>query len=266
MCDSNEMYQRLFNDAPVAYHVIDREGKIVCVNRFECELLGYPPDRMLGRPVWEFVSPDQRDDSREAVRRKLAGLQPLERFERTYQQRSGSPVVFEIHENRVEEHARLVGIRSAMIDITQQKELESRLRSTQEWLHGTLRSVPEPLIAIDAAGMITFANAAASSLTGWPAEDAIGRDLADVLPVVDRSDNTPMEFLMTRLLREGMIRDLSGTKALVGRCGVATLIELSCSAIVGEDAVVLGAVLTFRRAAQAWGACGEEEPTAGGRG
>jgi PAS domain-containing protein len=39
---SEERFRQLFEEAPVAYHEIDREGLITRVNRAECELLGYP--------------------------------------------------------------------------------------------------------------------------------------------------------------------------------------------------------------------------------
>ena len=63
-------YRSLFEDAPIAYHEIDRTGAIRAVNRAECELLGYLRGELIGKPVWELVSPEQREASRAAVARK----------------------------------------------------------------------------------------------------------------------------------------------------------------------------------------------------
>ena len=39
------------------------EGRIVSVNRTECEILGYSREEMLGRPIVDFVSEDQRESA-----------------------------------------------------------------------------------------------------------------------------------------------------------------------------------------------------------
>ena len=69
--------RELFEEAPVAYHEIDQDGIIRRVNRAECRLLGYQPSALVGKPVWEFVEPAQRESARKAVLRKLADKEPL---------------------------------------------------------------------------------------------------------------------------------------------------------------------------------------------
>jgi PAS domain-containing protein len=48
-------FRALFNQAPVAYHEIDRDGIIRRVNRAELRLLERTREQMLGHAVWEFV-------------------------------------------------------------------------------------------------------------------------------------------------------------------------------------------------------------------
>src|SRR5205807_5368381 len=69
--DSERRFRTLFEEAPIAYHEIDRAGVVRRVNRAECDLLGLMPDEILNRPIWDFVADDQREASREAVRRKI---------------------------------------------------------------------------------------------------------------------------------------------------------------------------------------------------
>src|SRR5258708_15585378 len=79
-----EDLRSLFEDAPVGYHEIDTAGIVRRVNRMECELLGLEPHEIIGKPVWEFVAPEEREISPDAVRKKLAGQQPLVVLERKY--------------------------------------------------------------------------------------------------------------------------------------------------------------------------------------
>ncbi len=126
--ESEERFRQLFDDAPVAYHEIDTEGIVRRVNRTECALLGVRPVEVLGRHIWDFVSPEAREASREAVRRKMTGAQAIVPFERAYLCRDGSRRILEIHESLIRDRdGRVTGIRSAMLDITDRKEAEQEL-------------------------------------------------------------------------------------------------------------------------------------------
>jgi PAS domain S-box-containing protein len=119
-------------DAPIACHEINVAGQIVFVNYAECQLLGLPPDQILGRPVWDFVAPEERSASREAVRRKMAGERELPPFERDYICPDGERLVLEIHETHIRENARVVGMRSFLIDITQRKRTGLALQESEK--------------------------------------------------------------------------------------------------------------------------------------
>ncbi|MBZ5592796.1 MAG: response regulator [Acidobacteriia bacterium] len=126
---SEERFRLLFDEAPVAYHEIDAEGIVRRVNRAECLMLGTKPEQMIGRHIWEFVSPEQRDASREAVRRKLAGGMAIAPFEREYVRADGRQRIQEIHESLIrDDQGNVTGIRSAMLDITDRKQAEEQLK------------------------------------------------------------------------------------------------------------------------------------------
>jgi PAS domain S-box-containing protein len=123
-----EQFRRLFEEAPIAYHEIDAQGIVVRVNRAECELLGFSREELLGKPAWEVVAPEQRDFSRQRVRAKLTGLEELVPFERPYTRRDGTTLLLEVHEKLILENGGTVGIRTAMLDITEKKRAEQRLQ------------------------------------------------------------------------------------------------------------------------------------------
>jgi len=130
---SDEEYQELYDNAPVGYHEIDVEGRIIRVNRTEAEILGYTREEMLGRTVTDFVAEPQREAAIEAVRKKLAGEIPTRRLERTYIRKDGEEVRVAIEENLVRDpQGRIVGIRSVLQNITDLKRLEEQLRQAQK--------------------------------------------------------------------------------------------------------------------------------------
>lgn len=145
---SRRIYQELFDDAPIAYHEIDRKGVVRRVNRAECRLLGLSPCEMLGRPVWEFVSDEEKEVSHQAVMRKLAGGQSPAPFLRAYRRRDGRRVLVEIHENFIRDRrGRIVGIRSAMLDVTEREQAREKMEAQARELERANRELAEALAA-----------------------------------------------------------------------------------------------------------------------
>ena len=128
-------FRELFDSAPVAYHELDTEGVVRRVNRAECAMLGYQAGEMLGRPIWEFIAGAEREASREALRRKLSGEQPLTPYERCYLRRDGDELWVEIHDSLVRNAAgETTGIRTALLNITERRRMEEEIRVHSEKL------------------------------------------------------------------------------------------------------------------------------------
>jgi PAS domain S-box-containing protein len=133
--ESEDRYRRLFDDAPIAYHEIDALGVIRRVNRAECELLGFNLEELIGKNAWDVVASEQREFSRSRVAAKLTGNELLKPFERPYTRRDGVNLLLEVHENLIwGEQGRVIGIRSALLDITEKKRTEEQLRAFSEEL------------------------------------------------------------------------------------------------------------------------------------
>ena len=126
--DSERHFQSWFQDAPVACHEVDRDGVILCVNQAECELFGFRAEEMLGRPIWEFMTSEDREKTSVGLLARIADEQPLVPLEREYKRRDGSSVIMEIHQKRIRDAAgRPVGLRTFLLDITQRKRAETTL-------------------------------------------------------------------------------------------------------------------------------------------
>ena len=178
--ESREQFRVLFEEAPVAYHEIDAEGIVRRVNRADCDLLGFEPEQMLGHHISEFVSPDNREVSRDAVRRKIAGEQPLVPFRREFTRSDGRRLLVEIHENLIRDpEGRGAGIRSALLDVSAvqraQEELENRVRQRTDALQREVaeRRAAEQRLALQYAAATILAEAS-------PVETAVNRVLEAV--------------------------------------------------------------------------------------
>jgi diguanylate cyclase (GGDEF)-like protein/PAS domain S-box-containing protein len=134
-----ERYRALFDEAPVAYHELDTEGRICRVNRAEVEMLGYTKEEMLDRYVWEFIG--EGEVSRNAVLAKLSGTIPAgHRTERLYTRKDGTVVPVMCEDRLIKgNEGTIVGIRTAIEDITDRKLAEQ----TSEQLSMLVRQLEE---------------------------------------------------------------------------------------------------------------------------
>lgn len=127
-------YQDLFDNAPVAYHELDMEGRFTRINHTEEVLLGYTSEELQGRFPWEIIV---EEVSREAVAAKLAGKLPLKAVERTFIRKDGSHVSV-LNEDRLiyDTGGNIVGIRSTLQDITERKRVEAEAQVITEIIRG----------------------------------------------------------------------------------------------------------------------------------
>jgi len=193
---SEERFRDLFDNAPVAYHEFDREGKITHVNRTELEMLGYTLDEMIGRPVWDFnVQPDM---VRDTILAKLSGKLPPQRaFERVLRRKDGSLVPVLIEDRLLhDEKGEIIGIRATLQDITERKkaeeereklirelqetlqalrEKEEALRKSEERFRDLFDNAPIGYHEYDSEGRITNVNQTDVEMLGYTREEMIGQ-------------------------------------------------------------------------------------------
>lgn len=125
-------------------------------------------------------------------------------------------------------------------------QTEEALFREKERAQVTLESIGDGIIRTDVGGRIEYINAAASRLTGWKCNDAVGRSLFDVLNIVDESSGAPIGDSFVSALREGRAVNLSGATLLVPAGGGAQLhIELRVAAVRNQDQTMVGSVVVF---------------------
>ena len=130
---SQEEYQALYDQAPVCYHELDLSGRIRRINHTEAEMLGYKPEEMLGRLIFEFISPDEVDGAKDNFFNRVTKRDIINAYDRKYVRKDGKPVYFSIRSRLIRDEA--IGanvVRSALQDVTDLKLLEDQLLQSQK--------------------------------------------------------------------------------------------------------------------------------------
>ncbi len=119
-------------------------------------------------------------------------------------------------------------------------------RDSRRLLASTLSSIGEAVLVTDHAGRITFLNPVAETLTGWPAEEARGKAVGEVMRLVDEKSHESIESPLTRVLRESVVVSVPEHQVLVSRSGTEVPIEQSAAPVREESGRVRGGILIFR--------------------
>ena len=174
--NSEQRYRELYDDAPVGYHEIDLDTRIVNINRTACELLGYDSKELLGRSVLEIIAPAERAAADHSLIDKLAGTRPLVPYQQVLLTREGGDLVVEIQER---EHrgvdGRIAGLRSVLQDVSKRKQTEAALVESERRARALFDGIHDAVFVHDQEGRILDANPAACRQLGY-SRGIVGND------------------------------------------------------------------------------------------
>jgi PAS domain S-box-containing protein len=115
----------------------------------------------------------------------------------------------------------------------------------ERWFAATLESIGDAVIASDPEGMVTFLNPVAETMTGWPAGEASGRAIDEVLQLFEPGTERRVPSALGHAIHHGFIA--RGVKLeLVARDGARRLVDDSASAILDAGGNLLGGVVVLR--------------------
>ena len=122
----------------------------------------------------------------------------------------------------------------------------NRLRRERELLEVTLKSIGDAVIVTDKAGRVTFLNAVAERLTGWPLSAASGQPFEKVFHIVNEFSGNPVEHPVAKVLESGGIVGLANHTVLIARDGRRVPIDDSGAPVRLPNGELIGIVVVCR--------------------
>jgi len=226
---------------------------ILYANRQFASFVGIDRIELVGRRLADLVPPEYSDLVRENIRRRLTGEPAAERYEIDIVGLQGQLTRLEITSAAVDFDSSAALLVTGVEIIPTQSVPALRLPnepaaeplpaapSVQQL---TLDSLAEALITTDAAGRITYLNAAAERIIGGAAQQVVGKALEEVVGFVDEVDRRLLSDPVHQALTSGAPVNLSRRALLLSRAnGNERSIELSASPIRNEARELVGAVV-----------------------
>lgn len=176
--ESEERFSRL-SHATSEGIVMSEDGFIIDLNEQFARLLGYERDEMIGVHVTQLVPPDSLAL---VVGNMKSGLE--EPYEHLAKKKDGSIFPVEARAKSMPYHGKTVRM-TAIRDISERKHADEvyRIQNT------ALQHAASAIVITDRTGTIIYSNAAFSSLTGYSADEALGKN-----PRILKSGEQPQEF------------------------------------------------------------------------
>jgi diguanylate cyclase (GGDEF)-like protein/PAS domain S-box-containing protein len=245
--ESEAKFRGLFETIAEGVYQSRRDGRFISVNPAFVEMFGYRSVEeiyALAGAESLYWNPTER---LEFVRRVEAEGE-IRNFEFVARHRSGKQLVMLENARAIRDSAgRMVGYEGTLNDITERKRAEQAVFEEKERAEVTLQSIGDAVISTDADGRIEYMNPVAENLTGWNADEARGRAIAEVLNLVSEQKHEPLENPLLRALGrgEGRAEGAGDTSVLVTRSGQEIAIQESAAPICDRQGRMIGAVIVF---------------------
>jgi PAS domain S-box-containing protein len=181
---SETRYRRLFESAKDGILILDAEtGKVVDINPFMIELLGYSRENYFGKALWEIGLFKDIVASKEAFS-KLQRKGYIHYEDLPMETKDGRKIDIEFVSNVYRVNSTSV-IQCNIRDITERKRAEESLMLQ----NAALQSAANAIFITDRVGKIISVNQAFTQLTGYSQEEAIGNR-----PNILKSDSHSASF------------------------------------------------------------------------
>ncbi len=116
--------------------IVDAEGRLVFISAAGERIFGYKPKEMMGRPMIDFVFPEDRESTLRAADRVSAG-NPLPYFENRYVRKDGRIVHIMWSAHWTEAHRMRVGVARDITERKRAESLQAALYAISEASHAT---------------------------------------------------------------------------------------------------------------------------------
>jgi PAS domain S-box-containing protein len=126
------------------------------------------------------------------------------------------------------------------------KKKEEQLFIENEWHNQILISMGDAVITTDTIGIVTMLNDAATKITGWTNEEAVGKSINQVVSLIDYKTGITLKNPTINALNENKTISLNKDVVLIRKDNVRIFIEDSGAPIHDKKGTIIGAVVILR--------------------
>ncbi|ADQ80307.1 multi-sensor signal transduction histidine kinase [Paludibacter propionicigenes WB4] len=195
--ESEEKFRDMANLLPQVVFEMDVNGIITYVNEQAYTIFKYENGTLIGKDSLDLHIPAERKRATGIVQKALLGKR-VEDNEFRLVAKDGSIFSALIYSNAIVKDGRNVGARGIIIDITEQKKAEERLRESEEKFREMANMLPQIVFESDVHGNLTYVNKHGFTICGYNEEEGLELLGTNGLDFIKYSD---------REVAQGVLRD-----------------------------------------------------------
>jgi two-component system NtrC family sensor kinase len=173
--DSEEKLRTLFERVRHGLFISSKKGRFIECNQALLDMLGYANKKDLLRkdlPQDVYANLQDRDMFMERVEREGC----VKDMEVEFKKKDGDKITVLLTAYPIRnETGEIVGYEGVNLDITDRKRIEEELREANEFFRNLIESSVDGIIVTDMKGNILIFNKGAESITGYTADEVIGK-------------------------------------------------------------------------------------------
>lgn len=197
---SMEYFRALTENAAETFVVLNSDGTVLYESQSVGHMLGYDPEDLIGRSVFELLHPDDMQKASEAFAKLLQNPDATIETEIRYKHKDGSWRHIQGAAKNLLNNPSVAGIVGNYRDITEHKRMESELRR----LSDAVKMSKDSIVISDLEGSIVEANEATLKMHGMENKaDFIGKNALEIIAPEER--DTVAEKVI-RALAEGELK------------------------------------------------------------
>jgi len=244
--NSEKHFRSIIENVSDIITILDVSGDIRYLSPSVEQVLGYRPEELITKNVFDFIHPDDIERVLKFFKERIQipGVAPPIEFH--FLCKDGSWCMLETIGSNLLDDPVVEGVILYSRDLTVRKHAEETLATEKERLAVTLRSIGDGVITTDVKGKILLINKEAEKLTGWTQVEAIGRPLLEVFHIINEKTRDNCENPVDKVIKTEERAGLDSQTVLIARDGTERIIADSGAPIFDRKSKIIGVVLVFR--------------------
>lgn len=178
-----------------AIAILNGDGTIRYESPAVERILGYKPEELIGKPMLEFLHPDDVQNAVDSFEASAANPGQTISMEVRFLHKDGSWRLFEGIGNNLLGDPDVNGIVVNYRDVSERKQMETELRESEEKLNRYLEGTPDAICVTDLRGTILYINAATERMTGYSREELVGNNFLKLGLLAPGTTEKPSQWL-----------------------------------------------------------------------